>query len=108
MTEFTRELMFGKRPVRRTNPKPGQSEWYYLDPRGTDRFEDMKQIDVPSENSPNPYANEIQNYLYKNDEYNYKQLYGNTPPPVQTQGNSAPNCYMTFNGQNLNLYNNTD
>lgn len=85
MTEFTRELMFGKRPVRRTNPKPGQSEWYYLDPRGTDRFEDMKQIDVPSENSPNPYANEIQNYLYKNDEYNYKQLYGNTPPPVQTQ-----------------------
>ena len=83
MTEFTRELMFGKRPVRRTNPKPGQSEWYYLDPRGTDRFEDMKQIDVPSENSPNPYANEIQNYLYNNDEYNYKQLYGNTPPPVQ-------------------------
>ena len=85
MTEFTRELMFGKRPVRRTNPKPGQSEWYYLDPRGTDRFEDMKQIDVPSENSPNSYANEIQNYLYNNDGYNYKQLYGNTPPPpVQT------------------------
>ena len=27
MTEFTRELMFGKRPVRRTDPKPGQSEW---------------------------------------------------------------------------------
>ena len=85
MTEFTRELMFGKRPVRRTNPKPGQSEYYYLDPRGASTFSDMKQIDVPSENSPNPYANEIQNYLYKNDEYNYKQLYGNTPPPpVQT------------------------
>lgn len=83
MTEFTRELMFGKRPVRRTDPKPGQSEWYYLDPRGASTFSDMKQIDVPSENSPNPYANEIQNYLYKNDEYNYKQLYGNTPP-VQT------------------------
>ena len=85
MTEFTRELMFGKRPVRRTDPKPGQSEYYYLDPRGASTFSDMKQIDVPSENSPNPYANEIQNYLYKNDEYNYKQLYGNTPPPpVQT------------------------
>ena len=108
MTEFTRELIFGKRPVHRTNPKPGQSEWYYLDPRGTDRFADMKEIDVPSENSPNPFANEIQNYLYKNDEYNYKQLYGNTPPPsVQSQNNNDPNCYMTFNGQNLNLYNNT-
>lgn len=85
MTEFTRELMYGKRPVHRTDPKPGQSEWYYLDPRGASTFSDMKQIDVPSENSPNPYANEIQNYLYKNDEYNYKQLYGNMPPPpVQT------------------------
>ena len=105
MTEFTRELMYGKRPVRRTNPKSGQSEWYYLDPRGTDRFEDMKQIDVPSENSSNPFANEIQNYLYKNDEYNYKQLYGNTPPPpVQTQNNSDPNCYIEFNGQDVDLY----
>lgn len=84
-TNFTRELMYGKRPIRRTDPKPGQSEWYYLDPRGADTFSDMKQIDVPSENSPNPYANEIQNDLYKNDEYNYKQLYGDTPPPVQTQ-----------------------
>ncbi len=50
MTEFIRELMFGKHPVHRTNPKPGQSEWYYLDPRGTDRFADMKEIDVPNEN----------------------------------------------------------
>ncbi|MBO6288951.1 MAG: hypothetical protein J6N45_01315 [Alphaproteobacteria bacterium] len=95
MTEITRELMYGKRPVRRTNPKPGQSEYYYLDPRGASTFSDMKQIDVPSENSPNPYANEIQNYLYKNDEYNYKQLYGNTPPPpVQTQSNSVTNNYL--------------
>ena len=28
-TNFTRELMYGKRPIRRTDPKPGQSEWYY-------------------------------------------------------------------------------
>lgn len=108
MTEFTRELIYGKRPVRRTDPKPGQSEWYYLDPRGANTFSDMKQIDVESENSPNPYANEVQNYLYKNDEYNYKQLYGNTPPPpIQTKRNNDPNCYMTFDGQNLGLYNNT-
>ena len=114
MTEFTRELMFGKRPVRRTDPKSGQSEWYYLDPRGASTFSDMKQIDVPSENSPNPYANEIQNYLYKNDEYNYKQLYGNTPPPVQTQNNNVPQLRMpegseqqiTMPSNNLQKYNN--
>lgn len=106
MTEFTRELMFGKRPVHRTNPKPGQSEWYYLDPRGTDRFEDMKEIDVPSENSPNPYANEIQNYLYENDEYNYKQLYGNTPPPVQTQNNTQPTSgYPELRADKRNTFN---
>ena len=115
MTEFTRELMYGKRPIRRTNPKPGQSEWYYLDPRETDRFADMKEIDVESENSPNPYANEIQNYLYNNDEYNYKQLYGNTPPPpVQTQNNNVPQLRMpagseqqiTMPSNNLQKYNN--
>lgn len=88
MTDFTKELLFGMRPVRRTNPQPGESEWYYLDPRGADTFDSMKHIDVASETSPNPYAGAIQNYLYKNDPYNYKQLYGNTPPPaepVQTQ-----------------------
>ena len=80
--------------MHRTNPKPGQSEYYYLAPRGASTFSDMKQIDVPSENSPNPYANEIQNYLYKNDEYNYKKLYGNMPPPVQTQNNNVPQLRM--------------
>lgn len=106
MTDLIRELMYGKKPIHRANPESGQSEWYYLDPRDTDRFADMKKIDVENENSPNPYASEIQNYLYKNDEYNYKQLYGDTPPPsAQTQNGNEPNCYMTFDGQNLGLYN---
>ena len=59
----------------------------------------MKEIDVPSENSPNPYANEIQNYLYNNDSYNYKELYGNTPPPALNQPTLTPidniNSYTT-------------
>ena len=83
MTDINnKEIIYGKRPIRRTNWKPGQSEWYYLDPRGAETFSDMKQIDVESENTPNPYANEIQNYLYNNDEYNYKLLYGDNPPSV--------------------------
>lgn len=119
MTEFSRELIFGKRPIRRTDRKPGESEWYYLDPRGASTFSDMKKIDVPTENTPNPYANEIQNYLYKNDEYNYRELYGDTPPPVpqpSTQPATQPtaqenkdnnqNCFITFDGKNLKLYNN--
>ena len=86
MTNHTMELMYGLKPVHRDNPQAGESEWYYYDPRGTDNFSDMKKIDVPSENSPNPYADEIQNYLYKNDRYNYNQLYGTTPPPEQKVG----------------------
>ena len=36
---------------------------------------------------------------------NYKQLYGDTPPPsAQMQSSNAPNCYMTFNGQDVKLY----
>lgn len=103
-TNFTRELMYGKRPIRRTDPKPGQSEWYYLDPRGADNFSDMKQIDVENENSPNPHANEIQNDLYKNDEYNYKQLYGETPPPaVQTQNNTQQLRMPTGSEQQITM-----
>ena len=96
MTDINnKEIIYGKRPIRRTNQTPGQSEWYYLDPRGAETFSDMKQIDVESENTPNPYANEIQNYLYNNDEYNYKLLYGdNPPPPVQTQSYNATNNYL--------------
>ena len=85
MENFTREIIYGRRPVRRTDPKPGQSEWYYFDPRGAATFDEMKTIDVANEDSPNPLKDEIQNDLYANDEYNYRQLYGDTPPPVQTQ-----------------------
>ena len=88
-----REIMYGKRPLKRTNPKPGQSEWYYLDPRGASIFSDMKEINVERENLPNPYANEIKNYLYENDAYNYKQLYGDTPP-MQTQDNNVQQLHM--------------
>jgi len=78
----------------------------------------MKEIPVPSENSPNPFANEIQNYLYEHDDYNYKQLYGNTPPPTQTspaaqqpENNTAnatlgqPSSY--FQNNNTSDWNNT-
>ena len=83
MINYTEQLMYGLKPIHRDEPREGQSEWYYLDPRYDDDDE-RHQIDVESENAPHPYASEIQNYLYNNDEYRYKSLYGDTPPP-QTQ-----------------------
>ena len=49
----------GFKSIKRDYRKDGQSEWYYVDPRGTHSVEDMKEIEVPSENAPNPKLNSI-------------------------------------------------
>ena len=33
-TDLLSRMLNGQTPVRRQNPQPGQSEWYYIDPRG--------------------------------------------------------------------------
>ena len=83
MINYTEQLMYGLMPVQRDDPQAGQSAYYYFDPRYGD--DDARHIvDVPDGTSPNPNAGAIQQYLYENDEYRYKNLYGNTPPPTQT------------------------
>lgn len=86
----TRNYIYGLSPLKRENPARGQSEWYYFDPRNASTFSDFKQIDVPSQNTPNPYAKEIQNYIFKTDSDNYKLLYGNAQPPQENQQNQPP------------------
>lgn len=83
----TRNYIYGLSPLKRENPARGQSEWYYFDPRNASTFSDFKQIDVPSQNTPNPQAKEIQNYIFKTDPDNYKLLYGNAQPPQENQQN---------------------
>ena len=83
----TRNYIYGLSPLKRENPARGQSEWYYFDPRNASTFSDFKQIDVPSQDTPNPYAKEIQNYIFKTDSDNYKLLYGNAQPPQENQQN---------------------
>lgn len=68
--------MEGKLPMKREHPKNGESEWYYIDPRGRrDNFtllSEMKTIDVPSKDTPNPYLQEImQEEADKNPENYY-------------------------------------
>lgn len=53
------QRMHGFKTVKRGYRKDGQSKWYYIDPRGAHSVEDMKEIDVPSENAPNPMLNDI-------------------------------------------------
>ena len=53
-----RKMLEGKMPIRRTDPRPGESEWYYLDTRNQPNYtllsDDIKKIDVPSPDTPNP------------------------------------------------------
>lgn len=86
----TRNYIYGLSPLKRENPARGQSEWYYFDQRNASTFSDFNQIDVPSQNTPNPYAKEIQNYIFKTDSDNYKLLYGNAQPPQENQQNQPP------------------
>lgn len=55
--------MDGKLPIERQHPKEGQSQWYYVDPRGRgDSFtllSEAKTIDVPTKDTPNPYLQDI-------------------------------------------------
>ena len=66
----------GKRPIRRENPKKGQSRWYYVDPRERDEdftlLSQMKTIDVPSPNTPNPA---LQQVMFEDAENNPDKYY---------------------------------
>ena len=49
------DFMNGFKPLRRSNPKTGQSEWYYMVPKNpSDEFTEYDYIDVPFPNTPNP------------------------------------------------------
>ena len=69
--EDTYKIFHGLKPVKRNRRKDGQSEYYYLDPRGTDRFADFKEIDVESEDSPNPKIKAILRDDLKKNERDY-------------------------------------
>ena len=69
--EDTYKIFHGLKPVKRNRRKEGQSEYYYLDPRGTDRFADFKEIDVESEDSPNPKIKAILRDDLKKNERDY-------------------------------------
>lgn len=49
----------GFKSIKRGYKKQGQSEWYYVDPRYDKDDDPRGQIDVESENSPNPQLNDI-------------------------------------------------
>ena len=62
MSELRDDLyqrLHGFKSVKRSHKKQGQSDWYYLDPRGASTVASMKQIDVADEYAINPQLDSI-------------------------------------------------
>lgn len=53
------QRLHGFKSVKRTHKKQGQSDWYYLDPRGARTVAGMNEINVAGENAPNPQLDSI-------------------------------------------------
>lgn len=74
MNELYNDLyqrMNGFKPIRRNSKRKGETDWYYLDPRDAETISDMQQIDVASENTPNPKLKEILAYDMAENPENY-------------------------------------
>ena len=65
------KIFHGFKTLKRENRKAGQSEYYYLDPRGANSVEDMKEIDVAEKDAPNPKITEILRDDLKKNEQDY-------------------------------------
>ena len=55
--DILNSIFNGQKPLRRTNPKVGESEYYYVVPGQNDwtSLSDVKTVGVPSTITPNPY-----------------------------------------------------
>ena len=69
MNDLRKELegyLNGTTPIKRQNPKPGQSQWYYMVPRSDDEFSDFDIVDVETQSTPLPDSFRKQQNLTSN------------------------------------------
>ena len=105
LSEQIRGYLLGGQPIKRENRKAGQTQYYYINPgQEYATASDLQTTDIPDE-MMNPDGTMKTTGSFNNmQKYNQEVLNNINQQQVQT---NDPNCYMTFNGQNLGLYNNT-
>ena len=80
-----KNIFNGQTPIKRQNPKAGESQYYFINPnQNVSSFNDLQTTDIPDE----------------------QPLFNTGHGLNQQSKTNDPNCYMTFDGKNLNLYNN--
>lgn len=85
--EMLENIFNGTSPVKRSNPKPGESAYYYLKPdANASTVNQMQKIDIP--NQPNPQS----------QQYNYDTLLTNTIAHLKKEEGNPQHIYLDTKG----------
>ena len=96
--DILNNIFNGQTPIRRTNPKAGESEYYYFVP-GQDNWTSLseaKTVDVPSADTPNPYLQPQTNSLGQQSMTPVPQM-ATQPSTSQIQQQSETSAWDTLN-----------
>ncbi len=105
LSEQIRGYLFGGQPIKRQDRKAGQTQYYYINPgQEYATASDLQTTDIPDEMMNSDGTMKTTGSFNNMQKYNQEVMNNINQQQVQT---NDPNCYMTFNGQNLGLYNNT-
>ncbi len=112
MGTLNEEILGGRQAIKRQNPKPGETPYYYLKPN-TDPFQSITEADVINVNSPDE-PNPALLHATSDNPFSRGMSGGQTyamdvnttfPQPTKpVTMHPQTDCAMTFDGQNLNLY----
>ena len=105
LSEQIRGYLFGGQPIKRQDRKAGQTQYYYINPgQEYATASDLQTTDIPDEMMNSDGTMKTTGSFNNMQKYNQEVMNNINQQQVQT---NDPNCYMTLNGQNLGLYNNT-
>ncbi len=102
LSEQIRGYLLGGQPIKRQDRKAGQTQYYYINPgQEYATASDLQTTDIPDE-MMNPDGTMKTTGSFNNmQKYNQEVMNNINQQQVQT---NDPNCYIEFNGQDVDLY----
>ncbi|MBR1904809.1 MAG: hypothetical protein IJ824_06520, partial [Alphaproteobacteria bacterium] len=102
LSEQIRGYLLGGQPIKRQDRKAGQTQYYYINPgQEYATAGSLKTTDIPDE-MMNPDGTMKTTGSFNNmQKYNQEVMNNINQQQVQT---NDPNCYIEFNGQDVDLY----
>ena len=102
--DILNNIFSGQVPLRKTNPKAGESEYYYVVPGQNDwtSLGDVKTVDVPSADASNPYLQPQNNTFGQPTQFAQNNLQANDRTSSMQNGQDA---VMDSATQAMNAFN---